>query len=154
MENNIWYFAYGSNLLREQKEKRTGTIGEARRARLDGYRITFNKRGDDGTGKANIMPDVAHMVWGVVYLCNPTALTEMDKHEGVRGGHYYREIVCVQCDSGEVLEAVTYIAGDTFLQDSLVPTSDYLLRILRGAREHGLPQDYINEIERAAQGGI
>jgi hypothetical protein len=50
-----WYFAYGSNLSSEQKECRTGTIREARRARLDGYRIAFNKRGGDGTGKANIV---------------------------------------------------------------------------------------------------
>lgn len=50
-----WYFAYGSNLSTEQKERRTGFIREARCARLDGYHIAFNKRGNDGTGKANMI---------------------------------------------------------------------------------------------------
>jgi gamma-glutamylcyclotransferase (GGCT)/AIG2-like uncharacterized protein YtfP len=150
--NNHWYFAYGSNLDMGQKECRTGIIREARRARLDGYRIAFNKRGSDETGKANIIPDASRVVWGVVYLCNPTALNEMDKHEGVRGGHYYRKNVRVECDSGELLEAVTYVAGEAFLQSSLARKPDYLQMIIHGARTHGLPQHYIHEIEGAARG--
>jgi len=150
--DDYWYFAYGSNLDMDQKENRTGVIREARRARLDGYRIAFNKRGGDGTGKANIILDAARVVWGVVYLCNLAALTAMDKYEGVCGGHYYRKNVCVQCDSGELLEVVTYVAGETFIQSSLVPASDYLERIIRGARMHDLPQNYLHEIVNSSGG--
>ena len=142
-----WYFAYGSNLARDQKVKRTGKIREERRARLDGYRIAFNKRGTGGTGKANIVPDQTGTVWGVVYRCSPEALNEMDQYEGVSGGHYARKTVRVRVDSGDELEAVTYVAGRTFIDDSLTPSPEYLQTILRGAREHDLPDEYIRSVQ-------
>ena len=149
-----WYFAYGSNLATDQKEHRTGRIREAKRARLDGHRIAFNKRGRDGTGKANIVPDSDRTVWGVVYRISSEALDKMDKHEGVAGGHYSRNAVRVRCESGDETAAVTYVAGHAFLDDSLTPAPNYLQNILRGARDHNLPEAYIREIEEAAcQGG-
>jgi len=146
-----WYFAYGSNLSIDQKERRTGRIREARRVCLLGHRIVFNKLGSDGTGKANINPDRTHAVWGVAYLCSPRALTEMDDYEGVAGGHYNRKTVQVRCESGEALEAVTYVAGERYVQSPISPTPKYLHQIVSGARNHGLPEDYIQEIQQAAQ---
>lgn len=148
--NDRWYFAYGSNLAMDQN--RTGLIREARRARLDGYRIAFNKLGSDGTGKANLVPDETAAVWGVVYLCSAATLDQMDLYEGVPRGHYYRKNVRVHCDSGEQVNAVTYIAGNSFIRPSLQPAPEYLQQILRGAREHRLPDSYLQEIERVAQG--
>jgi gamma-glutamylcyclotransferase len=149
---DCWYFAYGSNLDIDQKERRTGKIRETRRVRLEGYRIVFNKLGIDGTGKANIMPDKNKVVWGIVYLCSPAALKQMDDYEGVHGGDYYRKDVLVQCDSGKVIEAITYLAGEVCIQSDIAPSSDYLQRILSGARNHGLPEEYILEVEGIAKG--
>ncbi|HWF61171.1 MAG TPA: gamma-glutamylcyclotransferase family protein [Nitrospira sp.] len=146
-----WYFSYGRNLAIDQKESRTGKIREVRRACLAGYRIVFNKVGSDGTGKANIWPDGTRVVWGIAYRCSPKALRQMDDHEGVLGGHYLRKDVQVECDSGEFFTAVTYVAGEGYIRTSLSPAQDYLHRILSGARSHGLPEDYIQEIRRAAQ---
>ena len=57
-DDPVWYFAYGSNLDRDQKEARTGAIREARVARLRGYRLAFNKRASKaGRLYANIVPD-------------------------------------------------------------------------------------------------
>jgi len=145
--NDQWYFAYGSNLARDQKVNRTGPVREERRARLDGYRLAFNKRGTDGTGKANIVPDEGGTVWGVVYRCSPSALNDMDGHEGVSGGHYVRKTVRVRADGGEELDAVTYVAGSAYIHDSLTPSSEYLKTILRGAREHDLPDEYVRDLE-------
>lgn len=136
-----------------RKERRTGQIREVRRARLDGYRIAFNKLGDDGTGKANLRPDRAGVVWGAVYLCSPATLERMDGYEGVRGGHYCRKRVRVRCEYGEVQEAVTYVAGERFVCPSLVPDPSYLKLVLDGARALHLPQEYVKEIELAAKGG-
>lgn len=146
-----WYFAYGSNLSRDQKVMRTGSIRGARRARLEGYRIAFNKRGEDGTGKANIVPDPTGTVWGVVYRCSPEALNAMDRYEGVPRGHYTRETVCVRLDSGDEVEAVTYVAGCRFVDDTLAPSTEYLQTVLRGAREHELPDEYIRAVEALGQ---
>jgi len=148
-----WYFAYGSNLVQEQKVNRTGPIREQRRVRLDGYRLAFNKRGNDGTGKANIVPDEGGTVWGVVYRCSPSALKEMDRYEGVSGGHYVRKTVCVRTDDGEELDAVTYVAGSAYVDNSLTRSSEYLQAILRGAREHGLPDEYLRGVEALGRHG-
>jgi gamma-glutamylcyclotransferase (GGCT)/AIG2-like uncharacterized protein YtfP len=142
-----WYFAYGSNLATDQKANRTGPIREAKRARLEGYRLAFNKQGSDGTGKANIVKEPGATVWGAVYRCSPDALREMDKHEGVASGHYTREAVRTCLDSGAELDAVAYVAGPGFINDSLGPSPIYLQTILRGAREHELPNDYICRVE-------
>jgi gamma-glutamylcyclotransferase len=146
-----WYFAYGSNLDTNQKERRTGEIREARCACLPGYRITFDKLGSDRTGKANITPDDTHVVWGVAYLCSGEALTKMDDYEGVAGGHYRRESLQVRCESDETLDAVTYVAGEQHVGSPIPPTPEYLHRIVSGARNHGLPEEYIREIQQAAQ---
>lgn len=152
-ESREWYFAYGSNLATEQMVNRTGPIREARRARLAGYRLAFNKKGSDGTGKANIVPDSVGIVWGVVYRCTPETLSRMDKYEGVAGGHYQRKVVHVRVDDGAELEAVTYVAGTAFVDNSnsLSPRPDYLQTIISGAQEHELPDDYIRDIKKLAR---
>jgi gamma-glutamylcyclotransferase len=90
MTRDRWYFAYGSNLLPDQKQRRTGTIREVKRCRLLGWRLAFNKRGNDGAFYANIVGHETEEVWGVIYRCNPHALSQMDDYEGVCGGHYCR----------------------------------------------------------------
>jgi gamma-glutamylcyclotransferase len=148
-----WYFAYGSNLDPKRKENRTGPIREARVAVLDGYDIVFNKRGKDGSGKANIVPRKAETVWGIAFRCSPGALSDLDKCEGIDGGDYQRAIVRVRCESGEEVDAVTYIAGASFVGTSLIPSDDYVQMILRGARHYRLPENHIRKIERAANRG-
>jgi gamma-glutamylcyclotransferase (GGCT)/AIG2-like uncharacterized protein YtfP len=149
---DCWYFAYGSNLDPDQKEARTGRIREARKARVVGYQLAFNKLGRDGTGKANIVPDKTSEVWGVVYRCDPAGLQRMDHSEGVAGGHYKRTRIFVQAESDEKLEAISYIAETDFIRSSLLPSGEYLERIVRGARHHQLPEDYIRQVEAFGRG--
>jgi gamma-glutamylcyclotransferase (GGCT)/AIG2-like uncharacterized protein YtfP len=150
MNGDQWYFAYGSNLAVDQKEKRTGSIREALPCRLTGYRLAFNKRGSGGQIYANIVPAAAAEVWGVAYLCNPQAIREMDEYEGVAGGHYEHLPVTVVLKSGEEVDAITYVAGDDFVCEAGNPSHDYLSKILRGARHHALPEAYIAQIEAVA----
>jgi len=148
-----WYFAYGSNLDSGQKERRTGPTREARIARLKGYDIAFNKRTNSGTGAANIVRRKAETVWGVVFRCSPETLVKMDGYERTEGGDYRRATVRVRCESGDEIDAVTYIAGESFVSDSLIPSDKYLQTVLRGARHYGLPEEYIRKIERVALRG-
>jgi cation transport regulator ChaC len=146
-----WYFAYGSNLSTTQKEERTGSIRESCVARLSGYRIVFNKRSNSGTVVANIVPDDSESVWGVVYLCNSDAITKMDKREGVADGHYVHRSVLVESLSGERIDALAYVAGEDFICEPAKPSATYLETILDGARQHGLPSEYIAHIEWLAR---
>lgn len=149
---DTWCFAYGSNLLLDQKTSRTGTIRAARRARLSGYRLAFNKRMRSGGGVyANIVPTEAGEapaeVWGVAYLCDEAAIAGLDDYEGVSTGHYRHEHVAVVTDQGDVLQSLTYVAGEQYIGEEGRPQAGYLAKILKGARQHGLPEDYIAVIE-------
>jgi gamma-glutamylcyclotransferase len=147
MACDTWYFAYGSNLDPSRKKQRTGKIREAIRCRLLGWRFAFNKRCDDGSVYANIVPDANKEVWGVIYRCTPQALAQMDVFEGVRTGHYSRCAIKVVIDEGNEVEAVAYVAKPAFVQCDGVPTQDYLACILAGARYHNLPEEYVSWIE-------
>ena len=60
--------------------------------------------------------------------------------EGVQTGDYRRAPVDVETESGEVLSAEVYIAGEQFLIDKGRPSPWYLRMIVMGARQHGLPE--------------
>ncbi|NLX55748.1 MAG: gamma-glutamylcyclotransferase [Planctomycetaceae bacterium] len=151
MNGDRWYFAYGSNLFIDQKEQRTGHIRQQIRCRLPGFRFAFNKRGGRGQVFANIVPDDSAEVWGVAYLCDPKAMRLMDCHEGVAGGHYERVSVTVVRDGGEKMAAISYVAGEDYVCEAGRPCPKYLRKIIIGARQHALPEEYIAQIERLAE---
>ena len=151
MNEDLWYFAYGSNLFIDQKEQRTGRIRQADLCRLPGFRFAFNKRGSNGQIYANIVPDDAAEIWGVIYLCDPKAIREMDRFEGVSSGHYERISVTVESESGEKVEAITYVAGEDFVCEAGKPSPEYLHKIVSGARHHALPEVYVAKIEKLAK---
>lgn len=150
--SDTWYFAYGSNLSKGRKEDRTGLIRCSLRARLKGYRLAFNKKASKGSVYANIVRKEESEVWGVIYLCNPEAMAELDLREGVMDGHYQRVQITVELDDGTQRSAETYIAGQKYVGSEEKPSDDYLHYILTGANEHGLPIEYIERIQTLALG--
>ena len=147
----FWYVAYDSNLATDQIAARTGHAGDIKLCWVEGYEIKFNKRGKDVTGKANIAPQAGLKVWGALYQCNEQFLGEMDIYEGVLGGHYVRMHSLVECTGERDLTAITYAAGRSFIAKSLFPSDAHLDTILRGARHHDIPAQYISERAKAAR---
>jgi len=150
---DVWYFAYGSNLWIDQKQDRTGAIRQGserpRIATLADHRLAFNKQGAGGEVFANIIAAAHETVVGVIYRCNPDAMLKMV----VKEGGYERRAVRVVTDDGEAVEAITYIAPPSSTTDERPPTSGYLTKIITGARQHGLPEEYIQQIELWATRG-
>jgi cation transport regulator ChaC len=147
--NTIWYFAYGSNLSKDQMKERLGRVPEARIARLPGYRVAFNKRGQrQGQVYANIVEQDGGEVWGVVYQLRPDELRVLDDHEGADQGHYRRDRIEVITETGDTVKAETYFAGERWLCSETEPSREYACKILAGAREHGLPEEYVRSLER------
>jgi len=151
--NDVWYFAYGSNLWIDQKTERTGPIRQGdqrpRIARLSNYRLAFNKRGKGGVVCANVVDSPSAEVLGVIYLCDSQSMDTMDAWEI----GYQRKMVKVTAENGEVFDAVTYVAKPESLGPEGQPSDDYLGTILKGARAHGLPEEYIKSIEELAGHG-
>ena len=135
------YFSYGSNLSLSRMRDRVASAVAVGRARLPGHRLTTDKRGRDGSGKANLRQDPAAAVWGVVYRFLAEHWPALDACE--RG--YARVEVEVALESGERLRVETYVSS--LLAPDPVPLAWYKRLILDGAREHGLPAAYLEMLE-------
>jgi len=141
-----WYFAYGSNMnparLRDGRLRAAGvTMGKRLGGRLDGWRLAFNKRARTpvGSGAGNILSVANAVVHGTLNALPPKGFEVLDRWEGVAGGHYERRLVpIVRADTGETVEAITYVALLT--GEGLRPTREYLGHLLAG--RDLLPADY------------
>jgi hypothetical protein len=120
-----------------------GLIGPAL---LHGMRLTFEKRGSDGSGKANLAEHAASHVWGVLYALEWAHLPILDTFEP----DYERVRVSVERE-GAQLAAETYVS--TLCAPSLPAQAWYVQLVVEGARAHGLPDAYVAQIQRLSAGG-
>ncbi len=153
-------FGYGSNMHPKRLEKKEGIeniLTTARRARLYDWKFGFTKKGDDGSGKANIIPSDGDIVWGLLIELDSEEVKKMDGSEGVPR-HYVRTDTTnhhplrAVTDDGEVHDCIAYVANKNVVNlDGITPTDEYLGYIVEGAALHGIPDDYIMEIKRLAE---
>jgi cation transport regulator ChaC len=152
MNDDVCYFAYGSNLWIDQKEQRTSAIRSGddrpRLARLANYRLAFNKLGSEGQVFANIMACPGDEVIGIAYRCRPSTIDSMSEREG----GYERLSVQVVIEDDSSVEAVTFVAMERNVVNEGRPSDEYLERIVTGARQHELPDEYIEKMKKLASG--
>jgi cation transport regulator ChaC len=141
-----WYFAYGSNmnparLVDDRLTPKGVALGRRIGGRLDGWRLAFDKvaRMPKGAGAGNIVIAPGEAVHGTLNEIPPAGLDVLDVWEGVAAGHYERRTVgVVRADTGETIDAVTYVA--LLVGEGLRPTRSYLSHLLAG--RDLLPQKY------------
>lgn len=136
------YFAYGSNMCSIRMCERTPSAVMVGIARLQHYYVICNKLGKDGTAKANILPRQDASTYGVLYEINADEFYLLDAKEA---GYRRVEIILLNHLNQEV-HAQTYVAFR--LTHQPVTTGWYKSIIIQGATEHGLPDDYIQTLER------
>jgi cation transport regulator ChaC len=137
----ILYFAYGSNLSSARLRARLVDVRPAGPARLADHRLALNKRGHDGSAKANILSHTGESVWGVLYELPHAHMEDLDRFEG----GYERAFVEVERREGDLVEAVTY--RSTLLVEDWLPFDWYHAHLVAGAHEHGLPPEWIAHLE-------
>ena len=135
------YFAYGSNLCASRLCGRVPSAVSVGCARLPGRRLVTDKLGRDGSGKANLREDAAATVWGVLYEIDGVHWPALDACEP----GYARVALEVVTEAGARLLAQTYVS-ETLTPDP-VPFAWYKRLMIEGAREHGLPADYVAVLE-------
>ena len=148
---DAWYFAYGSNLLKQQMLKRVRTIGPITHppqvVRLEQYRLVFQHLKEGGPAYANILAG-GEGVTGVVYRLTEAEFQKMDSYEL----GYVRKSVTVTNGDAARMDAVAYVmqGGDSLKMG--LPSEEYLTRIVTGANEHSLQKGYVSRLVEIALG--
>lgn len=139
------YFAYGSNMSSLRLQARTPSAEVVGAAQLAKHQLRFHKRSHDGSGKCDAYETGrAHdCVHGVVFRIARDEIPALDKAEGLGVGYEKKQVQLFNAGS-PALVAFTYYAID--VRKGLSPYCWYKEHVLRGAEEHGLPQDYISRL--------
>ncbi|MFP4610679.1 MAG: gamma-glutamylcyclotransferase family protein [Thiohalophilus sp.] len=143
----MYYFAYGSNMSSRRIQARAPSATKRDTAVLTGHRLAFHKISDkDGSAKCDACEtgNLTDCVHGVVFTIAEQDKPALDRAEGLGRG-YAEKVVRVSLTNGEVVEAITYYAIRT--DPALKPLDWYKAHVIRGAREHALPEAYIRAIE-------
>jgi gamma-glutamylcyclotransferase len=144
--NTVLYFSYGSNMSTLRIKHRVESATMVSTARLYGHLLRFRKKSVDGSAKCDIdqtnnPEDIVH---GVVFKILSSEKPTLDRYEGLGNG-YDEKRVSLILPNGEALGATTYYA--THIDASLSPYHWYKEHVIRGAREHALPDEHITFIE-------
>ena len=140
---NRLYFAYGSNMSTARLQARIPRAEPAGRASLRGYQLCCNKRGKDGTGKANLAAAPSAVAWGALFLVEDEDWEVLDRYEV----GYRRARDQFQSWTGKAVEAEIYLATGPEERD-IPPLADYRAYCLDGAIEHALPASSAATIAR------
>jgi cation transport regulator ChaC len=138
----LWYFAYGSNLDPDTfLRRRRMRPAEARPGCLHDYRLVFDLAvGRGERAVANLAAESGAHVHGVVYAISRGQAWWLDRTEGVPRA-YRRVGVSVRAHDGEIVEGFTYVSERR--TPGRKPSERYLNLLLKGARHHGLPEEYV-----------
>ncbi|MEJ5173377.1 MAG: gamma-glutamylcyclotransferase family protein [Hydrogenothermaceae bacterium] len=138
----MYYFAYGSNMNLKQMERRCPSAKFSKRAYLQGYRFVYDGYSAVRNGPvANIVEDKDSIVWGVLFEIDEDCRNRLDSYEGYPDC-YDRKVIKVKDDEGMEYEALVYLRKP---RPEGEPSKVYRNIVLEGARECGLPEDYIME---------
>ena len=130
----ILYFAYGSNLWKQQMRDRCPACKEIGYGVLRGYRWIISQR-----GYANIVLSPADEVHGKVYMLTESDELSLDRYEGVSEGGYRKEIVPVVLD-GRSTPCMVYVDP---VEEEGVAWPEYVVRLNRGISDAALSPGYV-----------
>jgi len=137
------YFAYGSNMLIERLQARVPSAKPVSHARIEGWRLQFDKRSVDGSGKCHIVPSPGDVVYGVVFFIPLADHGKLDDFEGRYHGYERQRLREVILGDGSKVEAFTYVADTDYVHAGLLPYDWYYDLVVAGAEQHFLPNEYI-----------
>ncbi|SFD58420.1 gamma-glutamylcyclotransferase family protein [Pseudoalteromonas denitrificans] len=139
------YFAYGSNMSLVRLQQRTPSAKLCGCFKLVAHSLRFHKVGQDGSGKCDAFytADNSDYILGALFEIDDIEKPMLDKVEGLGFG-YDEKQVSLSSDKAQEVIACLYIA--TNIDPMLKPYSWYKNHVLIGAKESGLPSNYIQKI--------
>jgi hypothetical protein len=144
----MWYFAYGSNMQSDTLRGRRGiAFRRAVAVRAPGWRVVFDKPPlfPIGEAFANIVPDPDAAALGVAFEVDEDELAHIELSEGVLLGNYRRVLLHVEPLAAQADAPQTAVSLASDRRDAtLRPSTRYMALVVAGAREHGLPNEYVD----------
>lgn len=153
-----YYFAYGSNMNHKHMMRMCGD-GKLRflgKAYLEGYCFVYSRcfeRSD--ITYANIVESENGVVWGGLYEIGEGCLERLDYYEGYPTLYDRKKVKVVLVDeNGSEREYMAWVYYLVNPQGEGIPLEEYERMIIQGAKDCGLPEDYINKnlIKRMLKG--
>lgn len=139
----VGYFAYGPNMHLPRIQKWAKSARHVLSLGIPGFVMKFNKLGEDGSAKCNIVPTGKNedSVAGVVFEMTVADLETLDEAEK---GYELVELP-LNLPSGPV-RLLLHVAMEANTTENLLPFSWYKNYVLEGARMFQLPQEYIDSV--------
>jgi len=135
----VWLFVYGTLMDPEKAKRIFGRLPKAKVAFLPGYDLAFDK---EGMGRGNPNLRRGKGVWGVIYDLSEEDVRRLDR---VSPKYSRREVEVIV--DGERVRAWVYVAKPEYVKEGLEPDRSCVERMIRGAKFHGLPEDYVARLE-------
>lgn len=140
------YFAYGSNMSFRRLHERVRSAKPLSVGTLRHHKLAFHKVSTkDGSGKCDIVASAGDDVMGVLFEIDSFEKPRLDRFEGLGYGYDEKEVQ-ILTDDGQSVYAFTYYA--TTIDSALKPFTWYIRHMFEGAKEAGLPQDYVAKLEK------
>ena len=138
----MFYFAYGSNMLTARLARRVPTVTPAGPAWLTGHTLHWHLRGQDGSGKCNVVETgrAEDRVHGVLFELDSSRLERLHAAEGP--AYHFLELPVGTADGPRT--AAIYRGRHNWLDDSLPVYDWYHDFVVHGARQHGLPEHWVD----------
>ena len=143
----ILYFAYASNMAEDVMDRLCPGHRFLGVAELRDHRLAFTRRSiRTASGVADIVRADGQSVWGALYRLDAAQLAAIDEKEG-NGWAYRRGQVRVRLGAGAGEQDAYAYAVVTPEAAEIRPSQQYLRGLLVAARERGLPENYVAELE-------
>jgi gamma-glutamylcyclotransferase len=155
-------FQYGSNCSESEMNSESRLRGDAKfvdiAETIEDYELAFDVQSiGRGCAASDIVRKTGSKVWGVLYevpdylIHRETAKARkrksFDQIEG-EGTNYKRETIQVRRQDGDMATALTYTVSHPKL--GLKTNIDYVGHIVRGLRDHKVPDEYIAKVKAIA----
>ncbi|MGC9328968.1 MAG: gamma-glutamylcyclotransferase [Candidatus Hinthialibacter sp.] len=150
--DRVYYFTYSHHMDSTYLKRLRISCSAPMSAFLPDYRLVFNVLEDElfrfeKRGLANIVPARGRRVEGVLYEIDEDDFLKLDEDAGVADMKYYRKMVYACRYSGGRISAMTYAGWPDVTAYGLLPSPDYLKKIIQAARHSEVPTEFRHWLE-------
>lgn len=135
------YFAYGSNMDKNQMEQRCPNSIFAGTATLPEHEFAL-----DRAGAATVKSNPSDTVYGALWLITEFDEERLDVYEGVRNGCYRKTLCSITNDRGSSFSALVYISNRED-HDGKTYRTGYMDNIIQNARLLEFDPHYVEQLE-------